>query len=187
MTARSTPSSRDSPAASMRTVNTTAGRGPVGQQARRRLRQRRRVQRHLAVRQVHRAAALPGLAVEHAVRVDEEPDVGDGVVQHDVVAGLLDGERLVEIGGRSPGRASRSRPTCDRRARHPGARVAASSAAATTSAGNSPGTPASARIASRPAAIAPSTTPPSAASRPLARTLTIGQRRAPMNMPLRAS
>ena len=70
-----------------------------GQQAGRPLGQRRRVERHLAVRQVHRAAALPGRPVEHAVRVDEEADVGDGVVQDDVVAGLLGGERLVEIGG----------------------------------------------------------------------------------------
>ncbi len=70
------------------------------EQARRLLGQGSWIERHLAVRQVHRATALPGLAIEHAVRVDEEADVGDGVVQHDVVAGLLDGERLVEIGGR---------------------------------------------------------------------------------------
>ena len=73
---------------------------PVGEQARRRLRQRRRIQRHLPVGQVHRAAALPGGDVEDAARVDEEPDVGDGVVQHDVVARRLDGEGLVEIGRR---------------------------------------------------------------------------------------
>jgi hypothetical protein len=32
--------------------------------------------------------------------VDEEPDIGDRVLQDDVVAGDVDGERLVEVGRR---------------------------------------------------------------------------------------
>ena len=79
--------------------------GAVRQQARRGLAQRRRVQRSASVGQVHRAAAPPRLGFERPAGVDEEPDVGDRVVQHDVRAvdrrtRDVDREGLVEIGRR---------------------------------------------------------------------------------------
>ena len=76
------------------------GARPVGEQARRPFRQRRRVQRRLVVGEVDGAAPAPRLLVELALGVDEEADVGDGVVQDQVVARSLDRKRLVEIGRR---------------------------------------------------------------------------------------
>ncbi len=68
-----------------------------GQQAGRVLRQHRRVQRHLARRQVDGLAPLAGLGVDHAAGAHERADVGDGVP--DAVSGAepfqVDG--LVEV------------------------------------------------------------------------------------------
>jgi hypothetical protein len=72
----------------------------VGQQARRGLGEHGRVEPGLAVGQVERGAALPGLGV-HGVAVVHEPGhVGDGVLQHEIVTRGRDGERLVEVGTR---------------------------------------------------------------------------------------
>ena len=73
---------------------------PVGQQARRLFGQRRRVERHLAVGHVHGGATAPGLAIERIAGAHEPPDVGDRVVQPQIVPGALEVQRLVEIARR---------------------------------------------------------------------------------------
>ena len=96
---------RRSPSGSTRTVNTTAGRGPSGSRL---AAPSDSAAGYSRARSSGRYTVTPRC---HASRSsgsparDEEPDVGDGVVQHDVVAGALEGERLVEVG--RPGRVER--------------------------------------------------------------------------------
>ena len=126
----------------------------VRQQAGRALRQRRRVQRRPPIGQVHGHAPIPRLGVERVARLHEPADVGDRVAQHDVAAVRLDRERLVEIGRSRPGRSSRTRSRCGRRAQRRSARPTARCAASSTSGGKPSGISNSDRIRSRPAAIA---------------------------------
>jgi hypothetical protein len=72
--------------------------GAVGQQAGCTFRQRRRVQPRLSIGKVQRGTALPCLVVERVAGLHEPGDIGDCVVQQQVVAAALDGERLVEVG-----------------------------------------------------------------------------------------
>jgi hypothetical protein len=70
----------------------------VGQQARRPLAQHGWIQRRAPVGRVDRGASSPRLGLDDATALDEEPDVGDGVRQHEVVSGRCDGHGLIEIG-----------------------------------------------------------------------------------------
>ena len=74
--------------------------GPVGQQARGRLGEHRWVQARPPAGQEHGDAATPRLGVDRVTRPDEEADIGDRVVQHDIVSVAVDRERLVQIGRR---------------------------------------------------------------------------------------
>ena len=76
----------------------------VGQQRRRALGERRRVQRHLRVGAVERHPALVGLEVDRVAGRDERRDVGDGVVDDVPVAVALEVHRLVEVPRASAGR-----------------------------------------------------------------------------------
>ena len=72
----------------------------VGEEAGGPLRQDRRIERRTAIREIDGDGAIERLDVERVAGPDEPADVGDGVVEDDVVAGELDRERLVEIGRR---------------------------------------------------------------------------------------
>ncbi len=69
----------------------------IGEQAGGALRQNRRIQRCTPIGQVHRDRSLERLDIEWVARSHERPDIGDCVVQDDVVAGDLDRKRLVEV------------------------------------------------------------------------------------------
>ena len=85
-------------------------RSLAGQQARRALRQRDRVQRHAGVRPVERRAARPRLAVDRAAGDDERRDVGDRVAHPPAAAGAAFEVRRPGRGRASrAGRASRRR------------------------------------------------------------------------------
>ena len=72
----------------------------IGQQARRTLAQERRIEARLAVRQIERLAPRPSLDIECIAVLDEPRDIGDRIMEQHVRPGLLDRERLVEIGRR---------------------------------------------------------------------------------------
>ncbi len=72
----------------------------VGEQTRCALGQHGRVQRRAPVGQVDRDATFERLRIERVARAHEPADVGDRVVEDDVVAGDLDVEGLIEVDGR---------------------------------------------------------------------------------------
>ena len=149
MIARSAPSSRTSPSGATRTVKITAGRGPSGQQAGGALAQHRRIEPGLAVGQIERGAAPPGLGVDRVAVVDEPGDVGDRVMEQQIAPAASMAKawsRSVELAGSrvTKGRAVRSAWASGAPRR--------GSAAASTSGGKPAGTWNCARIAARPLA-----------------------------------
>ena len=142
--------------AATRTVNTTAGRSTSGSRLAAAFRQRRWVQRRAPVGQVDRDAAVARLDVERVARVHEPADVGDRVVEHDVVARRRSianaWSRSIDVAGSSVTKRDR----CGRRARSPsGRRAAALGGRLRRRGGNSIRDPELVRrIRSRPAVIA---------------------------------
>ena len=71
---------------------------PVGEQAGGSFAQRGRIKTRLAIGEVQRRPPPPCLGVDHPAIVDEPGDVGDRVVEDEVLARGLDRKRLVEVG-----------------------------------------------------------------------------------------
>ena len=80
----------------------------AGEQAGGALREDRRMQVRLAVRQVHGDTPLPELALQRAAGLHERAQIGDRVSQHEVITVDFEREGLIEVG-------RRGRVECDER------------------------------------------------------------------------